>query len=101
MSRRLDPVTTAMTEAIATTRSTCVLNPGFSRKAVTPLGGRTVGGGLGRPSWDKFVSCAVDRKQMLRICRIGFQLLAQFQDLIVHRPGSRIKVISPNFVQQN
>ena len=31
---------------------------------------------------------------------VFFQLLPQFQDVIVHGTGGRIVVISPNFVQQ-
>src|SRR5271168_2388388 len=37
---------------------------------------------------------------MLWICRIGLQLLAQLQNLIIYSPRGRIRVVSPDLVEQ-
>src|SRR5215469_15860882 len=51
-------------------------------------------------SWDKFVSCAVDGEEMLRIGWIALQLLSQLENLIVDRARRRITVVSPDLVQK-
>ena len=51
-------------------------------------------------SWDKFVSCAVDRQKMLRIGRIALQLLPELENLVVDCPRSGIAVVAPDFIEK-
>src|SRR3984957_4134698 len=101
MSSRLRPVTTAMMTAIATTSRICVRTPCFWRTKTTPAEGSLVGGRSRISSWDKFISCAIDGQQMLGVCRIWLQLLAQLQNLIIYRTRRRIEIVSPNLVEQD
>src|SRR5580692_9530784 len=60
-----------------------------------PEGGRAAWG-----SGKKFVPCTVDGEQMLRIRRVRLELLPQLQNLVVHGPCGRIRVVSPDLVKQ-
>src|SRR5580693_5054120 len=46
------------------------------------------------------VSSAINSLQMVRVCGVWLQLLAEFQYLIIDRPRCRIRVIPPYLVQQ-
>ena len=48
------------------------------------------------PSGDEFVADAVDREDMLWICRVGFDLLAQLQNEVVHRARAEGLIIAPH-----
>ena len=49
---------------------------------------------------DELIARTMHRSEIPRFRRVLFQLLAQFQDLVVDCSCSRITVISPNFIQK-
>src|SRR5579883_85304 len=89
---RQSAVTITVTTAMANTSNTWVFNGG--KRGSWPEE-------TGRASWDKFVSCAIDCKQMRWLCRIGLKLLTQFQDLVVDGPRCGIGVIPPDLIQKD
>src|SRR6201996_1016887 len=90
-----------MMTAIATTSRMCVRMPYFSRRTLIPAEESLAREKSGNASGDKFVPSAIDREQVLRICRVLLQFLTQLQHLIIHRARRWIEVISPYFIQQN
>src|SRR5580698_403146 len=100
ISSRLRLVTSRMTTAIAATSSTKVRMPCLGRMRSFGVGS-SFSAEPAFGSRDKFISCAVNREQMPRVCRVRLQLLAKLQNLIVYGSRRWIKVITPHFVQQN
>src|SRR5205807_8948958 len=54
----------------------------------------------GQLSTHELVTHPVNRSEMYWIRRIPFQLLAQFQNMIIHGASRRVILIDPNLVQQ-
>src|ERR1700753_1249093 len=99
-STRKSAVTITVNRAIATTSRTCVRTPSL-RLADAKREKVWVSEDSVWDSWDKFVPCAVDCEQMLRIGRICLQLLAQLQNLIVDGARRRISIVTPDFIEKN
>src|SRR5580698_5595444 len=49
---------------------------------------------------NKLIPCSIDRQQVLRVGRVRLQLLPQLENLIIHRAGGWVGIISPHFVEQ-
>src|ERR1700744_4140968 len=98
ISTRKSAVTMTVTAAIATTRRTCVRTPSL-RYADAKREKAWVSEGSVWDSWDKFVPRAVDCQEMLRICRIRLQFLAQLQNLIVDRTRRWVSIVAPDFIE--
>ena len=49
---------------------------------------------------DKSVSCTVNSTKMHRVRGVLFELLPQFQYLVINRPGRGVGIVAPNLSQQ-
>src|ERR1700757_1311097 len=53
-----------------------------------------------RISWCKLVANSVYRQKVPRLRWVVLQLLAQFQDMVVNGPSTRIILIAPNLIKK-
>src|SRR5450432_2619204 len=48
----------------------------------------------------EFIAYTVHGPEMYRVGWVCFQFLAQLQDMVVHGPGGRVVVVSPDVIEQ-